>query len=190
MRERRLGPTFFKQKTLLLARRLLGCYLVRKQGRNIKRALICETEAYIGLQDKASHASRGRTGRTEVMFGEAARAYIYLIYGMYYCFNIVTGKLGYPAAVLIRAAQPIISGKKSRSGKFPHHKLELIGGPGKVCKYFKIDKRLNNENLLTSKKIWLEYGSNLPRKKIKSAPRIGVDYAGLWKHKPWRFFIK
>ncbi len=175
MRVQRTAESFFDQSTLSVARQLLGCYLVRKQGRIIKRALICETEAYVGPQDQASHASRGRTKRTEVMFGQPGYAYIYLIYGMYYCFNIVTGKQGYPAAVLVRSV--ILDNK-------------LINGPGKVCQELKIDKKLNREDLLTSTKIWLEKGDKVPLKNIKTAPRIGIGYAGKWKHKPWRFFIK
>ncbi len=175
MKRKRIGKSFFYQHTLPIARRLLGCYLVRKKGKFIKRALICETEAYVGREDKASHASHGLTARTETMFGLPGRAYIYLIYGMYYCFNIVTGEWGYPAAVLIRGV--VLDGK-------------LLNGPGKVCRELEIDKSLNKENLLTSKSIWLEFGSKITPKEIKSGPRIGVDYAGKWKNKPWRFFIK
>ncbi|MFA4937295.1 MAG: DNA-3-methyladenine glycosylase [Patescibacteria group bacterium] len=175
MNKRRISQTFFNKTTLSIAHSLLGCYLVRKVGRKVQRAKIIETEAYVGLKDKASHASRGLTRRTEVMFGLPARAYVYLIYGMYYCFNIVTAKQGYPAAVLIRGV--ILNNK-------------LINGPGKVCRELKINKKINNENLLLSKKIYLERGNKVPGVKIKSAPRIGVDYAGKWKYKKWRFFVK
>ncbi|MDP2860437.1 MAG: DNA-3-methyladenine glycosylase, partial [bacterium] len=102
MKSRRLSRKFFVRPTLMVAKDLLGKILVRKTGRKITRVMIIETEAYCGPKDLASHASRGRTKRTEIMFGPAGHAYIYLIYGMYHCLNVVTEAEGYPAAVLIR----------------------------------------------------------------------------------------
>ncbi|MBX4190313.1 DNA-3-methyladenine glycosylase, partial [Candidatus Parcubacteria bacterium] len=117
---KKLDRQFFEQKTLKVARELLGKYLVRRIGNKVIAAKITETEAYCGPNDKACHASKGRTSRTEVMFGKAGHAYVYLIYGMYHCLNIVTEKENYPAAVLIRG-------------------IGSINGPGKLCRELKID---------------------------------------------------
>ncbi len=162
----------------MVARELLGKFLVRKIGGREITAMITEIEAYRGPNDLASHASRGRTKRTEVMFGQAGHAYVYLIYGMYYCFNIVTEAEGYPAAVLIRAIDaPGVNGP--------------VNGPGKLCRYFQIDKTLNNKDLTTSHRLWLEdHGIKIKPNQIKRSPRIGIDYAGKYRNKPWRFSVK
>jgi DNA-3-methyladenine glycosylase len=135
---------------------------------------IVETEAYIGSSDLACHASRGRTARTEVMFGPPGHAYVYLIYGMYHCLNVVTGRAGFPAAVLVRAVEPIARCQGSTDG------------PGKLTRALAIDRRHNGIDL---------YGRTLflcardrPRGRLATSPRIGVDYAGEWAEKPWRFF--
>ena len=173
MRNNRLSIDFFDRPTLAVAKDLLGKFLVRKAGRRTIQAMITETEAYCGPNDLASHASRGRTKRTETMFGPPGHAYVYLIYGMYYCFNIVTEHENYPAAVLIRAAD--ITG---------------INGPGKLCRYFQIDRSFNNEDLATNNRLWLEdRGMKINYNRIKSSPRVGVNYAGAYKNKPWRFYL-
>ena len=157
-----------------MAKELLGKFLVRKIGRKTISAMITETEAYCGPNDLASHASRGRTKRTEVIFGPPGHAYVYLIYGMYHCFNIVTEKENYPAAVLIRAVD-----------------VPSINGPGKVCRFFKIDRDLNEEDITKSKKIWLEDREVSPNtSQIKRTKRIGIDYAKEYRDKPWRFLFK
>ncbi|MBI5742352.1 MAG: DNA-3-methyladenine glycosylase [Candidatus Niyogibacteria bacterium] len=171
----RLNKKFFERSTLLVARGLLGQVLVRKwRGKEI-RAMICETEAYHGPKDLASHASRGITPRTRVMFGEAGRAYVYLIYGMHHCFNIVTGRAGYPAAVLIR-------------GIIEEGSEKIISGPGRVAKFLHIDRRLNELDLCKNNTLWLECGARIPARRVLTGKRIGVDYAGAWKDKPWRFY--
>lgn len=176
---KRLGRKFFNRNTVVVAQDLLGKYLVRKipstsseQAVKISRAKIVETEAYCGPKDLASHASKGLTPRTKVMFGPPGHAYIYLIYGMYHCLNIVTEKENYPAAVLIRAVD-----------------LEGCNGPGKVCRELKIDKKLNGEDICLSKELWLESGEKVPIRLIQKLKRIGVDYAGKWKNKLWRFSL-
>src|SRR3989344_951033 len=149
MQHKRLARTFFNRPTPQVARELLGKFLVRRIGRKTIAARITETEAYCGPNDLASHASRGRTKRTEVMFGPPGHAYVYLIYGMYHCFNITTERDGYPAAVLIRSV--VLT-----STTFSHSQEceNVVDGPGKLCRYLQIDKSLNNKDLTTSKKLW------------------------------------
>lgn len=168
----RLKRNFFNRDTLIVAQELLGKYLVRKIGGKITRSKITETEAYCGPADLACHASKGLTPRTKVMFGPPGHAYVYLIYGMYHCLNIVTEKEGYPAAVLIRGVE-----------------LDGLNGPGKLCRGLKIDKRLNEADICLSKELWTEEGENISYSKIKKSKRIGVDYAGKWKDKLWRFSL-
>jgi DNA-3-methyladenine glycosylase len=121
------------------------------------------------MEDKACHASKGKTGRTSVMFGEGGHLYVYLIYGMYWMLNIVTGNAGDPQAVLVRG-------------------VEGISGPGKITKLLSIDKSFYGENLITSCRIWIEDSGLKPE--IRTGPRIGIDYAGeYWKSVPWRFYI-
>ncbi len=175
----RLSRDFFNRPTLRVARELLGCYLVRKVGGRKIRARITETEAYVGPQDKANHAAYGRTPRTEVMFGKPGHYYIYLIYGMYYCLNIVTEKDGYPAAVLIRGVELV--------KPLPKVKTD---GPGKLCRALKIDKRFNKEDAIVNNQLWLAKGKLSDKEKIARGKRINVSYAGGWQHKPWRFYIK
>lgn len=178
-----LPQNFYSRKTIIVAKELLGKKLIRKIGKKKIAGIITETEAYIGPNDKASHASRGRTKRTEIMFGEAGRWYIYLIYGMYYCLNIVTEEKDYPAAVLIRAIEPI--DKKLKLKK-------LTNGPGKLCKYFKIDKTLNNTPAFVKKSKLYIANTNLKIKpsQIVRTKRVGIDYAGDYKSKLWRFYLK
>lgn len=172
MKPVKLKRDFFKRPTLKVARELIGKTLVRNLGSKTIKDIITETEAYVGPNDLASHASRGRTKRTEVMFAKAGTAYVYMIYGMYFCFNVVTEKEDYPAAVLIRATKK-------------------VSGPGRLCKFFRIDKRLNREDIVKSKKIWIEDDKKIINSKsIKKTKRIGVDYAENYKDKLWRFVIK
>lgn len=195
MENKRLTKDFFNRSTLRVAKELLGKILVRKIGRKEIRAMITETEAYRGSQDLASHASKGRTKRTEIMFGPPGHAYVYLIYGMYYCLNIVTEKENYPAAVLIRGVslrRPVGSeNHKLRKLKTVNCKLETdLNGPGKLCRFLKIDKALNGEDLIGSGKLWVEEGIKLKPQQIGRTKRIGIDYAGSYKDKLWRFFVK
>jgi len=174
----KIERNFYQQKTLKVAKELLGCFLIRQIGSSIIKAKIIETEAYCGPKDKANHASKGRTPRTEVMFGKAGHTYIYLIYGMYYCFNLVTEKEGYPSAVLIRGIE--LNG----SPRFGEASKKIIG-PGKVSRELQIDKTLNKEDVVVSEKLWLEKGQSIS--KIKRMPRVGIDYANEYKDKLWRF---
>lgn len=179
----KLKREFYLQPTIKIAQNLLGKFLIRRLGKKIIVGKIIETEAYIGLKDKASHACRGRTCRTELMFGQAGHAYVYLIYGMYYCFNVVTERKDYPAAVLVRGVQPITEGATSMSRLHG----EVINGPGKVSRFMKINKSLNGVDLCGNI-LWIEdRGYSVKKNEIGRGKRIGVDYAEEYKNKLWRF---
>jgi len=171
---KKFGRSFYQRDAEKLARDLVGAILVRRIHGKEYRARIVETEAYIGPHDLASHSSKGRTKRTQVMFGPAGRAYIYLIYGMYEMLNIVAGKTGSGQAVLIRAAEPMGGWKAD------------LSGPGKLTRAFKITRSLNGRDL-TGDMLYLVRDPDY-RPRIRRAKRIGVDYAGAWKNKLLRFF--
>ena len=186
-----VSKSFFVRPTRTVARDLLGCFLLRRWRGKIYAGMITETEAYCGPHDLASHASRGRTSRTEVMFGPPGYIYIYLIYGMYHCLNIVTEKDGYPAAVLIRAAR-VFSPLAVKSFNLKILQAltplpdKIAAGPGKLCRYFHIDRSLNTHALSIKNDLWILPRIQNPRR-IVTAPRVGVDYAGKYKDKPWRY---
>jgi DNA-3-methyladenine glycosylase len=165
----RLSRGFFTDDVLKVAPELIGKFLVVSfDGGDPARFMITETEAYRGDGDEACHANRGRTARTEVMYQEGGRIYVYFVYGMHWMLNFVTGKKDDPQAVLIRGIEGFI-------------------GPGRVTKALKIDRSYYGEDLTTSKRIWIEDTGLRPD--IKTSPRIGINYAGeIWRNKPWRFF--
>ena len=166
-----LTRSFFDRPASRVARDLLGCSIVSGKA----RARIVETEAYVGPQDLASHASKGRTRRTEVMFGAPGHAYVYLIYGMYWCLNAVTGRVGHPAAVLIRAAEPGVGC------------LGRADGPGRLCRALGITGEMNGIDLCEpGSPLTLEEG-DAPVGRVLRGPRVNVDYAGAWAAKPLRF---
>ncbi|MBU4347024.1 DNA-3-methyladenine glycosylase [Candidatus Parcubacteria bacterium] len=179
--------SFYNRPTLKVAQDLLGCFLVRKINGEIIKAKIVETEAYAGPKDLASHASRGETERNKVMFGKPGIIYVYFTYGMHYMLNIVTEERGYPAAVLIRAAEPSVNSKF----KIQNSKL-FTNGPARLTKALKIDKSFNGL-LIYAKKygLWIESrDEDLKPRQIIKTTRVGVDYAGEYKNKLWRFYIK
>ena len=150
--------------------------LVHDDGSVLRSGRIVETEAYLGPRDLAAHSSRGRTARTEVMYGPPGHAYVYFIYGFWNCLNVVTGAPGVPHAVLLRALEPL-GGVTDRTC-----------GPGLLCRALHIDRGLNGIDL-AGEVLWLERGpAPAPRVRIARSPRIGVDYAGEWAQRPWRFF--
>jgi DNA-3-methyladenine glycosylase len=161
--------TFYTRDAETVARDILGSTLVFHD----KRLRIVETEAYVGPHDLASHASKGRTNRTEVMFGPAGRAYIYLIYGMYELLNVVTGSEGDAQAVLIRAGEPLANISRTTDG------------PGKLTRALGLTRALNAHDL-TQLPLTLEPGT--PPQSIVTTTRIGIDYAGVWKDAPLRFY--
>jgi DNA-3-methyladenine glycosylase len=174
-----LPRSYFNRPTLKVARSLMGKYLVRQTEQGEMAGLIVEVEAYVGPEDLACHASRGRTPRTDVLFGAPGIAYVYLIYGMYHCLNVVTEHDGFPAAVLIRAVEHRGSS------------ATLIDGPGRVCRSFQVDRTLNRWDLTLGERLWLEdRGERITDTDVITAPRIGVEYAGEWAAKPWRFRLQ
>lgn len=168
--------------TLKVAKNLLGKYIVRCWRGKKLEGMITETEAYIGPKDKASHAYKWKiTSRNQVEYLAGGRIYIYLVYGMHWQLNITTAKKRYPECVLIRAIIPDNSRFKNSAN-----------GPGKLCRYLKLDKSFYAEDLTKSKKIWLEdRGIKIKPKEILATPRIGIDYAGpYWAKRKWRFWLK
>jgi DNA-3-methyladenine glycosylase len=185
-----LSRKFYKRKTLKVAKDLLGCFLIRKIGRKIIQGIITETEAYIGEKDLACHAAKGRTKRTEIMYGEAGHAYIYMIYGMYYCLNVVTERVDYPAAVLIRGVKPFVTFRaKGYIDKELLNNL-VLNGPGKVCRCFKINRNLNGWDLAKGEKLWIEPGIKIKLSQVNKSKRIGIDYAQHSRHYLWRYYLE
>jgi DNA-3-methyladenine glycosylase len=173
---KKLQRAFYARGTLTVARELIGKHLVHDDGRTKRIGRIVETEAYQGPADLAAHSSKGRTARTEVMFGPPGHAYVYFIYGFWYCLNAVTAQEGTPHAVLIRALEPV-SGVTDKTW-----------GPGLLCRAMGIDRALNRQDLCGNV-LWIERPSAPERAvRIGRSPRIGVDYAGKWAKKEWRFF--
>jgi DNA-3-methyladenine glycosylase len=184
----KLPHSFYSRSTLDVASDLLGKVLVRRLGRRNLTGKIVETEAYVGPHDLACHASKGHTPRTSVMFGPPGHAYIYMIYGFYFCLNVVTEPLGYPAAVLIRAVEPLENVDLMRELRNnPVRETNIASGPGKVCMAMSIDKQLNGADLVGTT-IWIE-DRKLDPGPIRTSPRVGVDYAGEYREKLWRFFV-
>jgi DNA-3-methyladenine glycosylase len=176
---KKLPRAFYDRDTIIVAVEMLGKYLVHVSGGVERIGRIVEVEAYLGPHDLAAHSAKGRTKRTKVMFGPPGHAYVYMIYGMYYCMNVVTEHEGHASAVLLRAIEPVrnIKGRTQ--------------GPGLLCRAMGIDNRLNacdlvgeNFYLATATPATAEPFSIIKR------PRIGVDYAGRWAKRLLRFYIK
>ena len=165
----RLSQKFYLRPADVVAKDLIGKKLVRVFDNDERlESIISETEAYCGEKDLACHASKGKTQRTKIMYEEGGKVYVYLIYGMYWLLNFVTHNEGEPHAVLIRGTLD-------------------IQGPGRIGKNLKLSKDFYGEDLMKSSKIWVEDSNYKP--KVISKPRIGVDYAGEWAKKPWRFIL-
>lgn len=167
----KLNYDFFHRDALTVASELAGKILARKlSDGTIVRIRITETEAYFGEEDKACHASKGRTPRTELLYGKAGIIYIYLCYGMHWLMNVITGEEGHPEGVLLRAG-------------------EGYSGPAKLTKAIGADKHFNGLSICDNDEIWIEDDGK--KFEMTTAPRVGIDYAGEeWKNKPWRFIIK
>ena len=176
MSPKRLPASFFRRPTLEVARDLLGRTLCRSfpDGR-VLRGRVVEVEAYDGPDDRASHAFRGVTKRNRWMFEPGGLAYVYLVYGMHHCLNVVTGGAGYPAAILLRATESPDEASAS--------------GPGRLTRAFGVDRTLDGSSFLDGP-LWLEAGDPVADRAVRRTPRIGVDYAGAWAARRYRFIIK
>lgn len=188
----RLPQSFYQEDALKVAPRLLGKTLVRRLGDDYIRCKIVEVEAYIGPDDKGAHVYQNkRTPRTEALFLPGGHTYVYLIYGMYHCLNVVTGFQDKPQGLLLRAVEPlddlsfslIKHNRDIRSKKLQ----DLTNGPGKLCRALKIDKTFNQYNVVTGEDLFLEDSNSSHT--IVCAPRINIPYAEEYIHVPWRFYI-
>ncbi|MBO8172866.1 MAG: DNA-3-methyladenine glycosylase [Bacillaceae bacterium] len=199
-----ITPDFFKQETLELAKSLLGMELVHETAEGTTAGMIVEVEAYRGPLDKAAHSYGGKmTERTRAMFGPPGHAYVYFIYGMHYCMNVVSAEEGAPEAVLIRALQPVsgirLMGKRrgldlpenSDIQEIPRRTLQrLTAGPARLCQAMGIDKKQYGLPLNRPPLYLRHYRDPIPKDRIASGPRINIDYAEEAKEYPWRFWIK
>lgn len=186
----KLPGSFYEQKTETVAQKLLGKKLVHiYKGQRIS-GLITETEAYLGLTDKACHSFGGKkTDRLSSMYLHGGHAYVYFIYGMYFCFNVVTRTCDHPEAVLIRSLQPLEGIAQMEVFRRQTNLKNLTTGPGKLCQALHINKELDQMSL-TSKNIFIEDGFSVPKKNIVAKPRIGINYAEEAIDWPLRFYIK
>jgi DNA-3-methyladenine glycosylase len=173
----KLPRSFYDRDTTLVARELLGKFLVRISGGIERVGKIVETEAYLGPHDLAAHSAKGLTARTKPMFGPPGHAYVYLIYGIYHCMNVVTEREGHASAVLLRAVEPV----KNIASR--------TQGPGVLCRAMKIDRRLNAHDLL-SDDFFIAATEPIGKFSIAKSPRVGVDYAKHWAKRHLRFYIK
>lgn len=188
----RLGYEFYQQDTLTVAQQLLGKLIVRNIDGEELVCMIVETEAYMGPIDKASHAYQNRrTQRTEAMFLPGGYVYVYLIYGMYNCLNVVTTIKDQPEAVLIRGVEPLEGIETMRNNRRLKNTNDtnLTNGPGKLCQALAIDRQLNKYNLVTGGQLYIKENPKLDEIKIIKAKRINIDYAEEYVDKLWRFYI-
>lgn len=174
---RKLPREFYDRDTILVAKELLGKHFIHVSDGVERIGKIVETEAYLGPHDLAAHSARGLTARNRVMFGPPGYAYVYFIYGMYFCMNVVTEREGHASAVLLRALEPV-QGIESRTQ-----------GPGLLCRAMQIDRRLNGHDLMSDDFFIASPGDEVKFVTVKR-PRIGVDYAGHWAKRHLRFYIK
>jgi len=172
-----LPRSFYDRNTIGVARELLGKWLVHRSGDGERIGRIVEVEAYLGSHDLAAHSAKGLTERTKVMFGPPGHAYVYLVYGMHFCMNVVTEPEGHASAVLLRAIEPV----KNLQGR--------TQGPGLLCRAMGITKRLNAHDLL-SDDFYIAAPPRASPVEIVKRPRIGVDYAGRWARRHLRFYVR
>jgi len=186
----RLERAFYLRDTQSVARELLGQRLVRVlDGRRIAGRIV-EVEAYIGEQDSACHAAPGRTERNAVMYGPGGYAYVYFIYGKHYCFNVVTEREGFPAAVLVRALEPLEGKDLMRAHRVGREGRELTNGPAKLCYALAIDRAQNGTDLVEGTDLWLESEGTVPDDLVRAGPRVNVRGDERALSVPWRFWIE
>lgn len=186
-----LPVAFYERPALVVARELLGKILrVSLPGMPVRTGRIVETEAYVSERDLACHASKGRTPRTEPLFGPPAKSYVYLIYGMHHCFNVVCEPDGFAAAVLVRGLEPLEGfGEDNDAGVRMKSQKSFTDGPGKLCKALGLTRAQDSLSLLAPPVELLDDGMRVSPRRIRRGPRVGVDYAGEWAAKPYRFWV-
>jgi len=188
---RRLPRSFYRRDPQTVARALLGHRLVRQVDGRRCAGVIVETEAYLGVRDKAAHTFGGRqTARNQTMWGDCGCLYVYFTYGMHHCANVVAGRAGDPVAVLLRALDPTDGLDAMRDRR--QRDVDLCSGPARLCQALAIDRSLDGLDLVKSTKLFIEpppSRSPAPQR-IVTAPRIGVQYAGAWARKPLRYYVK
>jgi len=187
---KRLPRVFYARPTLTVAQELLGQRLVRQLNGQRLAGRIVEVEAYLGETDQASHARPGRTPRNAAMYGPPGHAYVYLIYGMYHCLNAVTEAEGSPAAVLIRALEPMEGLETMRRHRPARADPDLTNGPGKLCQALAIDRSLNCADLCQDGDLWIEAGETIAPSLVAAGPRIGVRGDARAQNAPWRFYVR
>lgn len=189
--QERLDRNFFVRDTLTVARELLGQRLVRVLDGARLSGRIVEVEAYVGDGDQACHASRGRTRRNATMFGPPGHAYVYFVYGMHHCFNVVTEQEGYPAAVLIRALEPLEGIEMMRARRDGRPDVQLTSGPARLCQALGIDRRFDGADLCASDALlFIEEATVVPDVVVATAPRVGVRGDAAALSAPWRLYIR
>ena len=188
----RFDREYFLRDALEVGPEILGHYLIRKiNGRTVK-TMITEVEAYVGPEDKGAHTYKNkRTARTEPMFSEGGHAYVYLIYGMYNCINIVCQRKGKPEALLLRAVEPLNEFDLLFDNRSPVKNIHnLSNGPGKLCSALGIDRTFSGYDLISGKELYLEKNEHRKDIEVVCSKRIGIDYAEEYRDKLWRFYIK
>lgn len=188
-RAARLTREFYARPTVEVARDLLGRRLVRMLDGERLAGRIVEVEAYVGYDDRASHAARGRTPRNAVMFGPPGYAYVYFIYGMYHCLNVVTESEGFPAAVLIRALEPLEGLAQMRARRRSPDGL-LTNGPGRLCQALAITRAQNGADLCEGEELFIEADAPVPAAEVVATPRVGVRGDERALTVPWRFLVR
>jgi DNA-3-methyladenine glycosylase len=193
----RLHQRFYNRDATTLAQALLGQVLVRVLADGLRLSgIIVETEAYLGIEDRAAHTCGGRrTARNASMWGSAGHAYVYFTYGMHHCVNVVAEAPGQPSAVLLRALEPLEGIERMRAHRAVKmaasrvREVDLCSGPAKLAQALAIDRALDGADLVAGQALFIEHGHPLPADRIAAGPRIGVDYAGEWAQKPLRFCV-
>jgi DNA-3-methyladenine glycosylase len=187
----RLPRDFFARDTLVVARELLGQRLVRILDGERLSGRIVEVEAYIGEEDQASHARCGRTERNAPMYGPPGHAYVYFVYGMHHCFNVVTERPGFPAAVLVRALEPLEGIEAMRARRDGRADVELSSGPARLCQALEIDRWFSGVDLCASDAVlFIEENGTLPDVGVAAGPRVGVQGDEAALAAPWRLYVR
>jgi DNA-3-methyladenine glycosylase len=187
----RLSRDFFTRDTLTVARDLLGQRLVRVLDGARFSGRIVEVEAYVGEEDQACHARCGRTERNAPMYGPPGHAYVYFIYGMHHCLNVVTEREGYPAAVLIRALEPLEGIEEMRARRGDRPDVQLTSGPARLCQALDIDRQFDGADLCApDARVFLEEGIPIPDDAAATGPRVGVRGDEVAVTVPWRVFVR